>query len=256
MGVKIPANKELRESLGAKSAAEAIDFLNILIYGEPGVGKTYFCGTAEDHKDTNPTLLLDVEGGTVTLRRRPGVDVIPVRSMQEVVEIHKKLHESPGQYKTVIIDSLSELQKLDMALIMKEVVRAHPDRDPDVPSQREWGKNIEHVRKIVRGFRDLPCNTIMTALAHSEKDDSSSITYFPNLPGKLRIEVPGFLDIVGYYYVTLENQEIVRRLQFAKSRRVVAAKDRTGTLGEKLDNPTIPMMWQLIHDDNHKETKT
>jgi phage nucleotide-binding protein len=244
--------KDFRKTLNAVSAAESVEWINMLVYGEPGVGKTFFCGTADDHKDTSPVLLLDVEGGTLTLRKRAKIDVAPVRSQKDVVEIHNQLKANPGYYKTVVIDSLSELQKLDMRDIMVDAVRKRPDQDIDVPSQREWGKSIEHIRKIVRAFRDLPCNTIMTALAYSDKDgESNAMVYTPNLPGKLKVEVPGFLDIVGYYFTAVENDQVIRRMQFQKTRRVVAAKDRTDSLGSKIDDPTIPQLWSLIHGGNN-----
>ena len=134
----------LRERLGAKSAPDSIEWLNFLVYGEPGAGKTYLLGTAEDHPDTHPVLILDVDGGVTTIRKRTGVDVIQVRSIDQIVAIHKELHENPGHYKTVGIDSLSELQKLDMRVVMKEAYERKPETtDIDVPSQREWGKSGE-----------------------------------------------------------------------------------------------------------------
>lgn len=224
----------------------------MLIYGEPGSGKTYLCGTAQDNEATSPILFLDVEGGTLTLRDRKDVDVVQVRSISQIVDVHKMLvEENNGYYKTVIIDSLTELQKLDMRDIMREVVQKRPDLDPDVPSQREWGKSGEHMRRIVRAFRDIEANTIMTALMVMEKDENNTITFFPSLPGKLRAEVPGFLDVVGYLYTAIEDDVMVRKLQLAKTRRVVA-KDRTSKLGDVIVNPTIPDMWDLIHDNNNK----
>lgn len=236
----------MRDKLQVKSP-DAIGWINLLIYGEPGAGKTWLTGTAQDHDKTGPILLLDVEGGTVTLRDRKDIDVKQVRSISDIVEIHRTLvEENNNYYKTVIIDSLTELQKLDMRDIMKEVVNKRPDLDPDVPSMREWGKSSEHIRRIVRGFRDLEMNTIMTALMQVEKDEVGVVTYYPALPGKLRAEIPGFLDIVGYLYTVVEDDETIRKIQFAKTRRITA-KDRTSALGDSMSNPTVPMIWDLIH---------
>lgn len=195
---------------------------------------------------TSPILLLDVEGGTTTLRHRPDIDVKQVRSIADIVSVHRTLaEENEGYYKTVVIDSLTELQKLDMRDIMREVIVKRPDLDPDVPSMREWGKSSEHMRRIVRGFRDLEMNTIMTALMHVEKDEVGVVTYYPSMPGKLRAEIPGFLDVVGYLYTVIEDDITTRRVQFSKSRRITA-KDRTASLGDFMDNPTIPMMFDAI----------
>ncbi len=217
----------------------------MLTYGEAGVGKTTLLGTAEDVKDTSPMLLLDVEGGVVTLRKRKNLDVIAVRSMQQVVDIHRELHNNPGYYKTVGFDSLTELQKLDMRELMREASGRNPNQDEDVPSMREWGKSGERIRRIVRAYRDLPMNTLFTAHTIIEKDANGLTTYAPSLPGKLRAELPGFLDIVGYMYTFVEEGVTTRRIQFAKTKNVVA-KDRTDSLGDYLDNTSIPDIWKLI----------
>lgn len=239
------ATSSIRESLGVKNPEGVISWINSLFYGEPGVGKTTLLGTAEDSKDTSPMLLIDVEGGVVTLRKRKNLDVVAVRSMQQIVDIHRELHSNPGYYKTVGIDSLTELQKLDMREIMREASGRNPNQDEDVPSMREWGKSGERIRRIVRAYRDLPMNTLFTAHAIIEKDANNATAYVPSLPGKLRAELPGFLDIVGYMYTFVEEGVTTRRIQFAKTKNVVA-KDRTDALGDYLDNTSVPEMWKLI----------
>lgn len=242
------AELSLREKLGVSTPAESIPFLNLMIYGEPGAGKTFLAGTAQDHEDTSPVLVVDVEGGTTTLRNRPDIDVKQVRRIKDLEQLYNDIAaDTSDYYKTIVIDSLTELQKLDMRDIMKDQYDKRPDTtDIDVPSQREWGKSGEHVRRIVRAFRDLPVNTIITALATIDKDDNGTNTFYPDLPGKLRIHIPGFMDIVGYLYTAEEKDQLVRRLQVAKTRRVIA-KDRTATLGSVIESPTIPLMWEMIH---------
>jgi phage nucleotide-binding protein len=243
-------NDAIRDDLGVVSP-DQIEYLNLLVFGEPGAGKTFLAGTAQDHPKTSPVLILDVEGGTTTLRHRPDIDVVQVRSIQQVVAVHNKLKiENNGYYRTVVIDSLTELQKLDMHDIMKELVTRRPDRDPDVPDVREWGKTGIHMREIVRAYRDLPMNTILTALVDPFKDSSGLVVLYPNLPGKMRTELAGFFDVVGYLYTRPEEdkEEIKRIIQFTGTQRVIA-KDRTATLGHFMEDPTIPTMFDTIHEN-------
>ena len=239
----------IREKLGVMTPAESIEHLSLLIYGEPGAGKTFLAGTAQDHPDTSPVIIFDIEGGVTTLRRRQDIDVIQIRSIKELeVKLNELANDTSGHYKTVVIDSLTELQKLDMHDIMQEQYQKKPDTtDKDVPSQREWGKSGEHVRKIVRFTRDLPMNSIFTALSMVDKDEGGVVTYYPDLPGKLRIHIPGFVSIVGFLTANEEKGEILRRLQVAKTRRVIA-KDRTDSLGQLIESPTIPLMWEKIQN--------
>jgi phage nucleotide-binding protein len=227
-----------------------IEFINLMTYGDPGSGKTYLCGTAEDDPRTSPVLLIDVEGGTITVRKR-NIDVVQARSLNEVQKIYNTLYKAGEDiyYKTVCVDSFSELQKLDMRFIMKQAKETAKDPDKvdiDVPSMREWGKSLEHMRTMARAFRDLPCNTILTALAHTEKEEGQPDKIFASLSGKARNEIPGFMDIFGYLYTRQQGTTTVRRLQLARTAKV-AAKDRTDLLGDSIDNPTIPMIWDIIH---------
>lgn len=243
------AKSTVRDHLPVHPPDKLIPYLNLLVYGAPGVGKTVLSGTAEDSLATKPVIFFDVEGGTTSLRKRKGLDVIRIRSIEDLVKHHNTLKtENEGYYKTCVIDSLTELQKLDMQDIMRELVSRRPDLSPDVPSQREWGISGEHMRRIVRAFRDLEMNTIFTCLSVIDKDDSGTVSYSPSLPGKLKMEVSGFVDVVGYLMTAVENEETIRRIQFAPTRKVIA-KDRTDSLGEILDSPTIPMMWELIHNN-------
>lgn len=235
---------------------DKIEFLNMLVYGEFGVGKTYLCGTAQDHPKTGPILLLDAEGGTVTLRHRKDIDVVQPRTLEDISKIHEQLRvNNDGYYKTVVIDSLTELADLDMREVMRKMHQARPDRDPDVADKREWGIVRTHMRRIVRAFKDLPMNTIMTALLLQDKDDiTGKTTFYPSLSGKMRTEIPGFFDVVGYMSSQVDGEETIRRIQFLKTDKVTA-KDRTSSFGSYLENPTIPMMFDLLMNSTNEKGK-
>jgi hypothetical protein len=130
-----------------------------------------------------------------------------------------------------------------MAQIMKAVIQKDSERDPEVPSIREWGKNSEQIRRLVRALRDLPCNTIFTALANEDHDDRTNTDRFrPLLPGKLKSEVSGYVDIVGYLYRKefgpAANRE-VKTLMLTQGTERHAAKDRTGCLPSIMEEPTM-----------------
>lgn len=227
----------------------------MLIYGEPGVGKTHLIGTAQDHKATAPVMIIDIDGGISTLRRRKDIDVVQVRSVGQLVQAYRTLYNaipSDGKkfpYGTVAIDTLSELQSLDLAEVMSAFAKVNDKIDPDVPDMRGYGKSSAHMREIVRCFRDLPCNTIFAAHSETDRDNNMRLINKIKLVGKLRVDVPGFLDIVGYYFTETEGDELVRKLQFVKTETTMA-KDRTGAFDVLEVNPTIPSLWDKLQLTN------
>lgn len=226
-----------------------------MVYGDVGVGKTYLLGTAQDHKLTSPLLVIDIDGGVQTLRKRKDIDVIQVRSLGQLVGAYKDLFNaipSDGKkfpYGTVGIDTFGELQSLDLFQIMRAFAKVNDKIDEDVPDQRGYGKSLAHMRNIIRSFRDLPCNVIFNCHAQSERDNNMKLIVYPKLTGQLKIVAPGFLDCVGYYRAEADADGIKRYLQFQKTDTVVA-KDRTGAFDAVEIDPTIPMLWDKLQATN------
>lgn len=237
--------------LPVRPVQERSAYFNMLIYGDSGTGKTTLAGSADEVPEMRPVLFIDIEGGTESLRHSyPKVETVRVTTWKEMQYVYNELHEGNHEFQTVVLDSLTEIQKFNMYNIMTDVVQKRPDLDPDVPSMREWGKNLEQMRRMVRGFRDLEMHTIFTALNKSDKDSKSGLmTQKPSLSGKLADEVAAFLDVVVYYYVKQfgdgEDAEFKRLLLSQKTDQTVA-KDRTGRLPMVIEQPTMKLIHELM----------
>jgi hypothetical protein len=234
--------------------------INLLIYGKPGAGKTFLASTADYVPEMRPVLYLNVEGGDMTLRHSaPEIRKIPEEGsltwpqLQTIYDLLARQcynGPEPGEFvpRTVILDTLTECQKMNMSQIMAELMMDQPEKgwDPDIPQIKQWGKNIEQIRKWVRKYRDLPLNVIMTCHEQIDKDNmTGQQLHKPQLSGKLSNEVAGFFDIVAYLYVKQEEGKPVRKL-LTGSWEGYVAKDRSGNLPEIMVNPNMGEIYERI----------
>ncbi len=113
--------------------------------------------------------------------------------------------QSPAgkQYKTVVIDSITETQAAILADIMREVHAQDDGRDEFAPQFSEWGKLTGVMRSVLRSYRDLETNVVFTALIREDEDElSGRVKVRPRLTPALSEEVPGFMDAVIYLGVS------------------------------------------------------
>jgi hypothetical protein len=241
--------------LRVQKVSEMAPRVNMLIYGDPGVGKTLLCASSDAVPEMRRVLLIDVDGGALTARETfPNVDVLQVTTWGQLQLVYDDLFASSTHgYQTVILDTATEAQKLSMVEVMKKAVKRAEedgkDRDEEVPSVREWGISSEQVRRIVRNFRNLPVNFLMTAHVAEDKDERTGLVKkAPDLPGKLKRQIAGFFDVVMYMYIrevkeegTDEAKEL--RLLMSAATSKITAKDRTQKLARIEQVPTMKSLY-------------
>lgn len=233
-----------------------IEWLNFLIYGDSGAGKTTLAASASDVEEMSPVLLVDAEAGTLSIRKKyQGVDVIKLTHYGELVAIRDEIRKGTLPYKTVILDSITEMAKIGMDDIMVRAVQQATQkgeyRDPDLPTIGEWGKSTNQVRKLVRAFKLLPIHVIMTALAQVDMKRPSKPTIKPDLSGKLADELPGQVDEVFYMYtkdnkVDGSEEVTTNRYILTDQHNNTFAKDRSTHLPKVITEPTMSVIYELI----------
>src|ERR1051325_4442148 len=80
--------------IGAEPVSQISKWLKILIYGEPGAGKTFFIGTASDSFKTEPAVVADVDGGLMTIANKQNVRGFQVRSIKELSSRFDDIHSA------------------------------------------------------------------------------------------------------------------------------------------------------------------
>ena len=239
-------------------------WLKFMVYGDPGVGKTVLAATAMGDPTLREVLFINIESGilSITDPKALGVpelpDVLDFNSFKQLDDIFYFLVTQDHKYKTVVVDSLSELQKYNLDKIvgskMGQKSKSGQSRiSPDDIWQEDYGESTQEMRRVVRKFRDLPMHVLFTCHAVVSQDEARVETVRPALTPKLCTSVMGYLDVVGYLYTKEEkgpddDEAVLRRKLLVQPHGKFKAKDRSpgGKLGTILTQPTMAQIMSLI----------
>ena len=234
--------------------------LTVMVYGESKVGKSTFAVTAP-----YPRLMLDVEGGHRflpivvkywdPLREEPPIAdgtwdtvVVTVRDYDTVIKVYQWLQLGKHQFKSLIIDSISELQVKCMDSIA----------GTEQMKMQQWGELLRHMGHLLRDLRDLTSHptqpleaVVMTAMASRGQDNRMH----PYLQGQLKVQAPYFYDVLGYISnETIPNPDPTqlpykaRRMYVERTDEVEAGERVQGRLGAivEQENLGIERMLDMI----------
>jgi len=234
--------------------------LTMMIYGESKVGKSTFAVTAP-----YPRLMLDVEGGHRFLpinvkywdpmsEEPPKADgtwdtcVVLVHDYDTVLKAYQWLQAGQHQFKSLIIDSISELQ----VKLFDKIAGT------DALKMQQWGEILRHMGSLLRDLRDLTMHPIapleaivLTAMASPDRDGR----FHPYLQGQLRVQAPYFYDILGAITVEsfpnpdpMKPPYKVRRMYVERTDKYEAGERVQGRLGPivEQENLGVERMLDLV----------
>ena len=224
------------------------EHVNMCVYGLSGVGKTVLGATGPP-----PVLFLDVDFGMMSVSRmRPdlqkslGIDDLNqlkreiVRGQKDIErllqEVREEFKADPHAYGTIVLDNITELQRV----LMNEYVREQSAKG--LPKQQDWQYILLQMRWVVQNIRALPCHKLFTA--HLEEKEGMKS---PALSGRIAQELPGYFDILACYMLreeevtnadTGEVSQESRRGLWCQAHPRIAAKDRSGRL-DMIERPHL-----------------
>ena len=208
--------------------------IKMLIYGQPGVGKTLFCCTSGEK-----TLLISAEAGLLSIMgTKADVEVLEITSFDELVMIYQHL-KNGTDFKTVCIDSISEVAEVVLA---KELEASRH-------ALKAYGEMATKVISMVRAFRDLPgYDIVFTAKQEKTQDDSNRLLFGPSTPGsKVSAGLPYYVDLVGAMRIDKDNEGNVNHWLQCRGDGQYIAKDRSGRL-DNFEEPNLKMIKNKILD--------
>jgi hypothetical protein len=213
-------------------------WIKILVYGQPGAGKTELLGSAVDCESMRDVLHINAEAGTLTLQESPRIqngsliDEIPVTSFLQVAAIQEFLTahckhrdtnnldalrrlqsqvtgtpveeiENPKKYRTVIMDTLSEIETYSQYALqgLDQMALITDPNKIETLEFKEYNQNNIMTKMLIRGFRDLPIHFLCATHVGYVQDERKKFHYAPALTGKLATQVQGMFDLVGYLAV-------------------------------------------------------
>lgn len=231
--------------------------VSFLIHGPSKVGKSTLATTAP-----YPRLYLDVEASSRFLAINAKVwdpyaeappipdgtwdtAVVYVRDFDTMVKVYEWLQLGEHQFKSLIIDSISELQ-----VRLKEKISGRGKMQI-----QQWDDMLRVLSGLLRDLRDLtmhpsnPFEAIVLIALTRMKDDM----YRPLLQGQVADTIPYLFDVVGYLWVDQvadTNPELgtheVRRLLTGKHDVYEAGERVSGRIPRILDNPNIEQMIDMV----------
>jgi len=211
--------------------------IKVLVYGAPGLGKTYMARTAPG------VLVISAESGLLSLR---DVD-LPVVEINNIVELGEVYNwcaftEDGAKFQTLYLDSISEIA---------EVVLANEKTKSSDPRQA-YGELIDQMLTLCKNFRDLSGrNVVFVSKEGSIIDVVTGMTKAgPSCPGaRLSNELPYLFDEVFRYELVTDSQNQTHRVLRCHPSLTAHAKDRSGALNE-LERPDLSLIFKKIHPES------
>jgi len=216
-------------AIKVKSTRRDNHFVNILVYGEAGAGKTTLCATAPK------PIIISAEQGLLSLSDKD-IPVIEVSKLDEVKEAFKYV-SSTDEYETVCIDSISELGESLLAEFKLAT------KDP----RQAYGQMNDEMSGIVRRFRDIPNKNVLFIAKQQRIVDeyTGKINFGPSMPGKsFAMNLPYFFDIVACLRIGKKEKEEYRYLQTQPTIQY-EAKDRSGRLSPE-EAPNLTQLFNKV----------
>lgn len=163
---------------GAVPVSEKKYHNSTALYGRSGTGKTTLAATYP-----KPILYFNIrDNGTDSISDVEGIDVVDIDSSEDLQEqilwLHKQANRDKLKYKTVVLDTVSQLQGIFVEELGEKKKLSGKKRAGDFGTftMQEWGTIAGDLKACIMDVRNLPVEAVFIAQervfnAGDEEDD-------------------------------------------------------------------------------------
>ena len=213
--------------------------ISMIVYGNPGAGKTTLASTLPPEE----TLIITTEAGLGPLLGK-GHSLLDVRKVQEnnpdksleeiINEIYVQLRTQKQVFKNVVLDNISELENA----LLQDMTRR---RKKNAPELREYGEVSYIMKSLITQFRDLEYIGVNVLFLAWEgqldiKNSAGEVLTMtiPFVGKKIAVQLCGLVDCVAHLEVYEKTG--VRWLRFGPSQQYLTKSQFAGLeAGEEAD---------------------
>lgn len=194
-----------------------------VIYGRAGSGKTTLACSFP-----GPILLVDVKDeGTDSVSDVKGLKVFEATHWDDMDDLYWHLKENPKRYKTVVIDTITQVQQL----VIEDIANGKGIKGNKAPGEwgtmtkQDWGEVASRLKTWITNMRDLPLEVVFLAqdrVFNVEDEEASDGAIDPEVGPRLSPSVMSHLCAA----VSMIGNTFIRE-------RVYKKKDEKGRSVEK-----------------------
>lgn len=204
--------REDDDDLPVRKIAEIKRHRSYAFYGRSGSGKTTLSATFP-----KPMLYIDIrDEGTDSIADVEGIDVLEPKSVEEVEEALFWLMRNPKKYKTVVMDTVTQLQEMAV-----EEVAGRKGKKSKKPGEwgsmtkQAWGEVSGKLKSLIIDFRNLPMEVVFIAqdrVFNMDEEDFEDNELMPEIGPRLMPSVASVLNAA----VTVIGNTFIRRATIRK----------------------------------------